>query len=390
MKTKFILFGVLLLSQLNLHAQESTDTTVLYRAVRSKRDNASDFFKKQLLTAEPSLLSIFGSFNNSGKKNYILNTDVRIPVGIGGRWFTTGDTSKYWMSYIEVLPDFKVRIFRNDPTWGDTSMPVRTPSFRIGASYFGAPRSWWNDGRDHKHYVGFTMYHHSNGQDEQEIVNDSINVYNGNFGEQIVFNFFYGGIYDGKEKEPNDFMERIGEYSGRSSDSHKARQTVDSQIHLWYWRAGFELHPWGRLGTNQTFKLYNIYGRHRVQLKGGFISTPRYTESIFDGKEWVEVPGKTNVKKELWRLILNLEYITDLKYNYGLNVTQLEKQRFFDPKRRLNVDLTGYLRCPGVPYMAFFARASYIGSDNYNIYFQNSYGELRVGIAFASFEYPLL
>ncbi|MCJ8288385.1 MAG: hypothetical protein HRT58_00025 [Crocinitomicaceae bacterium] len=386
MKKALLLTIGLFVSLINLHAQDSTpEETPEYIETKDKRDNAYHFYKKQILIAEPSLLSIFGSFNNSGKKNYILNADVRSPIGIGGRWFTLGSRKKYWMSYFEVLPDIKIRIFRDDQKWGDTSMPVRTPSLRVGASYFGAPKSWWHHSeRPDKHYVGLTVYHHSNGQDGAELINDSVNLYNGNFGEQVVLRFFYGGIFQGVSNE----LKQFSDLENKSAKIRQARQTAIERNHLWYWRAGFEFHAWEKWGTSETFKKYNIYGRHRVQLKGGFISSPRYTESIYNGEKWVPVPDRTNIKKELWRVILNVEYITDLKYNSGLNVTQLEKQRFFDPTKRLNIDLTGYLRCPGVSTMAFFARASYIGSDNYNIYFQNSYGEIRLGIAFASFYYP--
>jgi len=388
--------------------QNEQDST--YRnAAKERRSQSMDFFKNQLLLAEPSLISAFSSFNNSGKKNYVLNAVTRVPIGLGGRGWTFGRNDKYWINYVELMPEFQVRIFRDDPSWGDSSLPVRTPSYLPGLSYIGASKRMWEstDEKPMRHYVGVKAYHHSNGQDGQEILGDTVNLYNGNFGEQIVFQFFWGGMITQSDKPVSKGLNRIA-IKNRKAKKHKeqfekneedapnkynygsTRWAAKRKDNIWYWRAGFEYHPWETWGTNTVFRDYKIYGRHRLQLRGGLIIAPFWKEYAFTSKdEWRELYGDNEPyrRKELFRFTANLEYILDNEYYVGENVNNLTKANFFDPSKRLNLHLTMYWRVPGTPMAALFARTSYIGSDNYNVYFQKSYFEARFGIGLNFFDF---
>ena len=142
------------------------------------------------------------------KKNFVLDADVQFPIAIGGK--------RFGLNTIQIIPRFKVRIFQDDQNVpfgvaGDTSLAVRTPSTIPGIAYYFSFNRWWDptrrydralknefprnerhEFRDNK-YLGVYIFHHSNGQDGNEIApNDSVNIYNGNYGEQVVFEFIYG------------------------------------------------------------------------------------------------------------------------------------------------------------------------------------------------------
>lgn len=377
-------------NSLDLNEQKLRDS------IFSQRNTTVDFYQKQIFFSEPSLLSpIFFDYNTDDKKPFVLHSDVRLPIGLGGpRWSSRKKNESFWMSYVEVLPAFKVRIFQNDPAKGDTSIPVRTPSLMAGISYIGTSNKWWNKPIAYdedsnactvSHYIGLTAYHHSNGQDGSELIDNQVNLYNGNFGEQVVFKFFYGGNFIANNSSMGNFYDinhRRENYSGRP----KSRRSALNKEDIFYWRTGFEYHAWEVFGTNVVFKEHYLYGRHRIQLQGGYVLTPFFRDVYFNGKEWVSLnPSKPVTRTEAFRVIANIEYITDLKYNEGKNVLFLRKVGFFDIRKRLNVDLTAYYILPGTTSSSLFFRLAYFGSDNYNIYFQNSFFELRLGLAFSFF-----
>jgi len=75
---------------------------------------------------------------------------------------------------------------------------------------------------------------------------------------------------------------------------------------------------------------------------------------------------------------LDFQYIMD-KYNtYG----------FTDYKKRLNISLKYYYQFPFMQNVSFMAGGGYRGQDEYNIYFQDSYAYVNVGLAAGlSFDY---
>ena len=361
-----------------------------------RRNMTVDFYQKLVFFSEPSLLSpIYFDYNTGNKKPYVLHADVKIPIGLGGpRWSTKKRDDSFWMSYVEVLPAFKVRIFQDDPENGDSSIPVRTPSLMAGISYIGASSKWWNkvvavDEHDNactvSHYIGLTAYHHSNGQDGPELINNELNEYNGNFGEQVVFRFFLGGNFIANNSSMGNFYD-INHRKENFKRLYKGRRSALNKEDIFYWRTGFEFHPWEQFGTNVVFKEHYLYGRHRIQLQGGYSLTPFFRDVYFNGTEWVPIDErKPERRTEVFRVIANVEYITDLKYNQGRNVLSLQRVGLFDFRKRFNADITAYYIFPGTTSASAFLRLGYVGSDNYNIYFQNSYFEARLGLAFAFF-----
>ena len=381
-----------------VHAQNPADSLQQTKldSINLQRNMTVDFYRKQIFFSEPSLLSpIFFDYNTEKKKPYVLHADVRIPIGLGGpRWSSRTRDHSFWMSYVEILPAFKVRIFQDDPDLGDSSIPVRTPSLMAGISYIGTSSKWWNklvavDEHDNactvSHYIGLTAYHHSNGQDGNELINNQVNTYNGNFGEQVVFKFFYGGNFIANDSTMGKFYD-INHRKDEFKRLYKGRRSALKKEDIFYWRTGFEFHAWEQFGTNVVFKEHYIYGRHRLQLQGGYVLTPFFRDVYFNGSEWVPLDERKSARRtEALRVIANIEYITDLKYNEGPDVLSLRRVELFDVRKRLNADITAYYIFPGTTSASAFFRLAYIGSDNYNIYFQKSYFELRFGLAFAFF-----
>ena len=91
----------------------------------------------------------------SPKKYYILSADI-IPQFISA--------SSRLPFTIQLTARYKVRIFHNDIAQGDSSLPVRTPSFMPGATVY-APLGKVYEGKLNINYVGLAFFHHSNGQD---------------------------------------------------------------------------------------------------------------------------------------------------------------------------------------------------------------------------------
>lgn len=66
----------------------------------------------------------------------------------------------------------------------------------------------------------------------------------------------------------------------------------------------------------------------------------------------------------------------------------LEKVKAFDMSKRLNLWLTTYYVIGFSKHAALFSQVGYFGSDNYNIYFNQSIWNIRLGLTFGFFEQP--
>ena len=200
----------------NVESCCNTETDPAIQERLDKRKRNYHFYKTMLKIQPPSLLSGGGltSFTHNtlgyDKKNFILDADVQTPIPIGGK--------RFGLNTIHIIPRFMVRIFKDDANVpfgprGDTSLAVRTPSTIPGIVWYFSPKGWWDPERyydkelkkanrkegikDDKlrdnRYLGLFIFHYSNGQDGNEFaVNDSVNAYNGNYGEQVIFEFIYG------------------------------------------------------------------------------------------------------------------------------------------------------------------------------------------------------
>src|SRR4030095_2416213 len=141
---------------------------------RQKANKA--FFTRILSFSEISWATFPGCDQGSKKGSYILSSDIQPNFTIGGEKMRFA---------VLLTPRFKFRIFRNNPEFGDSSLPVRTPSAMPGATVFYPLRLVRSPYQDLE-YVSLKIFHHSNGQDGDEFKGNKINEYNGNFSTNFV------------------------------------------------------------------------------------------------------------------------------------------------------------------------------------------------------------
>ncbi len=358
----------------------------VYDLIR-KRGQNYDFHYVMRNLQEPSTITSFATwrFHNLGfdKKNLVLEADLQFPISIGGK--------RFGMNEIQVIPRFQVRIFANDRSWpygtkGDISLPVRTPSEMPGLAYYHGFRNWWLNDRIPLQFIGLYVYHHSNGQDGDEIDtthnNKRINLYNGNFSEDVIFEFIAGGKINFRG---NDIARTL-----RSNQRKLHFQAQGKQIFLrmtnekeLFWKLSYEYHP--KSLSNTVFDSLRIYGRHRLNIRAGLLFLPKLWELVRDGNKWCSL--FSSKKYERWRFTMNMSYIMDKDYYRG-DLNNLEKIKPFNLKRRLNILLSSYMVMGRTGFAAAFAQAGYFGSDNYNIYFNDSFWHFKVGLAFTFFDQP--
>jgi hypothetical protein len=329
------------------------------------------FYNVTTSLAEPSSLSLWGTDYTwqtdraFQKKPFILNAEVRVPIAIGGeKWHNRGKT----FHAIQVIPRFKVRIFNDDSTQRDVSLPVRTPSFMPGLKYFFTTRKLWDPQRLVRTYFTFYAYHHSNGQDGDEFETATrINTYNGNFSENIVFELGFAQ-FKGGYSDPIDLV-----------DKNMIAVQAQKQ-HLFYWSGNYEYHP--KTLSNKVLAAQKVYGRHRLNAQGGYIIAPKYRDLIYS-EERDRYYAKPFQPIERRRFIANLSYILDGNYRHIAD-NKIQGTTYFHP-RRLNLDVAYYEKITRTPYAAAFVQAGYWGSDPYNIYFAQSLFFARFGLAFGFF-----
>lgn len=344
-----------------------------YEEVIKKRTNSMYFFRMMQKLNEPSTVSIFDPTNvkqGIQKKPYILHANIQTPIAIGGYRGNIGNSGFLFTAHL--VPQFRVRIFQNDLSVGDSSRPVRTPSYMPGGKLFLTHERWWNPDRNNNHFIGIRLFHHSNGQDGAEFRGDTVNVYNGNFGEELVWEFQYGGYYASKPKK--DFKVPRWKLLGW-------RISAEMQhYYIWSWKIGYEYHPYN-LSTDY-FRELNFYGRKRLNINLDFMRISQFNRYVFIPKLGVEKMIETGGEEERWRLSLNATYILDENYSIG-NANDPKKVKDEDNGviYRTNIYLTAYLPFRGTPYTAFFIEGGYYGSDPYNIYFQYRMWYLRFGVA---------
>ncbi len=359
-----------------------------------------DLTKRLSNASEISLL--FTDFNknlNAGldKKNYLLNADVQIPIPLGGkRWYFRASKG-LWFNAVHIIPQFQVRIFQNDKRFKDASQPVRTPSYLPRITYFGSPGSWQKEKK--KSLLFFSAFHHSNGQDGSEFftVDSSyafwkkgrINTYNGNFGENLVFELGFGFSKDHSEFSVEDTkfyrlqrqIELLEKGRGRPVFNSSETAFIRTQN-----KFSFEYHP--RRLTNSAFDVLDVYGRSRLntQLGLSFIAFPVEFIKKLNAEThspYYSVFGKTKMMEQ-FRLVLDNSIILDRKLNKINENTTLLKAGL---SNRINIKLTYYNRIVGTSSSALFFQGGYFGSDPYNIYFGQRALYFRFGISFLYFEY---
>jgi hypothetical protein len=346
-------------------------------SIRSKQAYAfSSFFKK---VSEPSLASMKGTDfhrNTSSslqKKSYALNITIQPVLNLGGkRWFFNK-----WIHTFQVVPSITARVFSNDSTQNDHSLPIRTPSFIARGTYALAHQRWVKESGLPGTYLGISLYHHSNGQDTYEFdyASGILNTYDGNFSEEAVVDFFMGGFYQKIHQEGVPKLVKRG-----------ARSFLQAaRMHLFHWRGGYEYHP--RLLSSPKFLAHHLYARKRLFFQCSRLRMPQLKDLVCRGKSCWATTDQKFQSRELSRLALQVSYIVDGRYNDGGLYVQ-NPIALWNIQKRLNIDLTWYERVGTQSDYALFARLGYYGSDPYNIYFQQSIFVFRFGVAFGVFQDP--
>ena len=309
--------------------------------------------------SEISHLSGFKYFDyHSGiKKQFLFNGNFAFPFLLSSNKWILGKRKSFFQNF-QFSPDIKIRLFQNDSDFADKSKPVRTPSYIPKLSYFFTHQKFWNKIRKSNYYLGISAIHHSNGQDGWEFdYNDSVvNIYNGSFSESLFFNFMLGGKILLKSKNINP------------KDIHYNLNT-SAKINNLFWKVGFDWHP--IYFSNQKLHESKLYGGNRFTFNLLFQNL-RSKDLNFDNE------------KEFIRFVFNAEYISDLSF-YSGNLKQKNKIKVFDVSKRLNLNLSAYKRLFDLDNLAFFVQIGYFGSDNYNIYFQQSIFIARTGLSLGFF-----
>jgi|GEM_PF-1469284 len=357
-------------------------------AIRNLRIKQIDFYRSMSSIRNPSTLSALTNYrwhtSGYGKKPFILDGDLNMPIPIRGP--VIGNL----LNAFHVIPRFQFRIFANDVDFpyrvGDKSNPVRTPSAMPGFAWYMTHRDHWDsshyatDTDKNDLYWGLYAYHHSNGQDGSELdtTDDGVirvNLYNGNFGEQVVFEPTIGGrvVFPSR-------IYRCDEEAKSSGDLVDHRESVTQ---IFYWQLSYEWRPdaW----TNSTYDDHDIYGKNRVKMMLNFIRLNTEFENLYDGKDYERVTNESFYEKV--RLVFNTSYIADANYKSG-DITDLRDVSLWNISKRLNVDLSAHYIPDWTKNMAFFLKAGYTGSDEYNVYFQDSYVHYKFGVSFTFFDQP--
>ena len=203
----------------------------------------------------------------------------------------------------------------------DRSSPIRTPSFRLGTQVYYRLGS---DARRYR-YVEAQLFHHSNGQDGPVFrPNGTVNTETGDFSTNYVQATYNWG-------------------------THAPERQHGTYYHVGYrWHGQFFNHSEGLAGN---------YGFGRVLAQATYRRLARTTDE--------------SAATERLRLTLQLSYVTNRLTNWPLAAAQ----------RRLNAELSAWYIPPFSRDAGVFATAGYYGEDPYNIYFNDRYAFVRLGIA---------
>ena len=358
---------------LQTHAQVAKDSAYFSR-VLGARESAQSFFQTLQYVSDITLLSAYSEYDKVWpnkkefpSKPFFMQAQINTPIPIGGKWAKTVKGGLRFALFFH--PDIEIRLLRNDPARGDSSTPIRTPSFKPGITLFITQSKLW-DNRNDKHYFGFKVYHHSNGQDGLHFRpqdNGYYNRYNGDFSDFVIFEFMYGGYYS-RDHIAIDTAKKIF----RSRYNHVLY--TSSNI---YWKAAFTLYP--PQFIDSVLYVRSMYGKYRTEVQIGWIYAPVYQEGIRNPSHTF-IPAYQPEKKERFRVYLDMEYIWDLPYRTG-PIQNLRNVPIYDITKRMNITVTGSYRIWGTPFAGLFAQVGYYGSDPYNVYFQQSMFFVRAGLS---------
>jgi hypothetical protein len=208
--------------------------------------------------------------------------------------------------------------------------PVKSPSYMPGGTLYLR----LNSDPDNASVLSLAYSHHSNG-----VRGPTLNP-NGTFNTD-------------SSKFTTNF------YTLAYTNGHRAYR--DNLITDRYATLGLELHA-ALIGQGYAHALKDQYGF--VRLNGSYLfNLQRKQPDLVD-------PSKTTYNNWM-RLQLEAMYIMDTYANYAIT----------DVQKRLNISAMYYYQLPFMQNVAVMLGGGYRGQDDYNIFFQNSYAYLSVGVA---------
>lgn len=232
-------------------------------------------------------------------------------------------------------PDYTVRVRK------DRSAGVRTPSFRFGGTFY---TRLTDEVKNYK-YVQLTFTHHSNGQDEDAVLqNGNINTKTGNFNTNYLTAAYAFGKY----------TDQFTPGAPYTSLHHK----IGFEWHKWFNNEPALTGDYGFTRLNYDFS-YRIYQTYNAK-KSGFKKVNSRNKL-----------AKNSVEKEKWRFNGQISYA----------VNKYTSQAIFEPKRRMNAEVTANLSLPFMQNVFIMANFGYYGEDPYNIYFKDSYAFMKFGLS---------
>lgn len=224
-----------------------------------------------------------------------------------------------------IIPDFTVRV-RNE-----FSAAVRTPSYRLGFAAYAR----LNTTPDNYKYGELAFTHHSNGQDQDALNPDgTINTRTGNFNANYL-----------------TLSYRFGQLT--PTNVNESYYSLNHRVGL-QWYKFFRYEPALNEGFGFTRILYGFSWR-------------KYDEIEKNAKN----KSKTKTEKETWRLNTELSYA----------VNKIPSKNLMDIQKRLNAEINFNYSFPFMHNVFLMAAVGYYGEDNYNIYFQDHYGYVRLGLS---------
>jgi hypothetical protein len=209
-------------------------------------------------------------------------------------------------------------------------MPVKSPSYMPGGTLYYR----LNSDAYAPSFMSLSYSHHSNGVRGPTLnPNGTFNTDSGKF----TTNFYTLAYTNGKRVDHQN--------------------TISNR----YETLGLELHA-ALIGLGYSHALKDQYGF--VRLNGTWMYN--LSKSRPD-----DINPKNRTFDNWMRLQIDFMYILDTYNNYS----------FTDYQKRLNISATYYYQFPFMQNMALMFGGGYRGQDDYNIFFQNSYAYLTLGVA---------
>ena len=343
------LFIAVILCHAGAAFAQETEAEALARKKAFNKISNYNFLQQTLNYAALSYVCPPGFDRGSPKGWYVLSADIIPQFVVGGEWTRMA---------AHLTARYQVRIFHDDKIAGDSSQPVRTPSFMPGATVYYALHRTPPEIKS-LNYVSLSVFHHSNGQDGNELKeNGELNLYNGNFSTNYI--------------EPAYHFRR--RYFDNISMARKICEDAEPNYFDLYGRVGYEIH------FNTTGELKSSYGTQRLNFSLGLIRVRNYCDYV-KGRQ-VNLADTTlqvgdSYYRERYRMIFSTTIIGGSR-----------DRNLSDLKNRLNVDLSFHYRIPSSPNTSGFIGLGYTGSDTYNIYYEQNYFYVRAGISLGFFVAP--